>query len=222
MKNDGFKPLNFVEKSEEEMIASSRKFYETVKKRRTVRDFSDRPIPDEVIKNAILAAGTAPNGANVQPWKFVVVRNQQVKSAIRKAAEAEEKKFYGERASQEWLDDLKSLGTNFSKPFLEKTPCLIVVFLESYKIDKNGEKHKTYYPSESVGLATGTLINALHSSGLGTLTYTPSPMGFLKKILKRPENERPYMVLVTGYPAENVTVPNIEKLPLEEIAVFVD
>lgn len=117
---------------------------------------------------------------------------------------------------------MKSLGTNFSKPFLEKAPCLIVVFAESYKIDRAGEKHKTYYPSESVGLATGTLINALHNAGLGTLTYTPSPMGFLKTILKRPENERPYMVLVTGYPKENVTVPNIKKLPLEDIAVFVD
>jgi len=215
-----FEPLKFTEKSPEEMIATSQSFYLDVKKRRTVREFSDRPIPDEVIKNALLAAGTAPSGANMQPWHFAVVSNPETKREIREAAEKEERAFYQSRAPDEWLRALQPLGTDANKPFLETAPCLIVVFLKKKTVDEEGIAQKNYYTTESVGIATGILITALHLSGLATLTYTPSPMKFLNKILGRPDSERPFLILVTGYPSSNALVPRISKYQLDQIATF--
>lgn len=215
-----FEPLEFTEISPEEMISTSRSFYLDVKRRRTVREFSDRPIPDDVIKNAILAAGTAPSGANQQPWHFVVVTNPETKREIREAAEIEERAFYQGRASDEWLKALQPLGTDENKPFLEIAPCLIVIFLKKTTTDENGIEYKNYYTTESVGIATGILITALHLSGLVTLTHTPSPMKFLNKILGRPDSERPFLVLVTGYPSRNALVPMISKYKLDQITTF--
>ena len=215
-----FEPLKFTEKSPDEMIAFSQSFYLEVKRRRTVREFSDRPISDEVIKNALLAAGTAPSGANMQPWHFAVLTNPEIKKEIREAAEKEEKEFYQGRAPEEWLRALQPLGTDENKPFLETAPCLIVVFLKNITVDEEGREHKNYYTTESVGIATGILITALHLSGLATLTHTPSPMKFLNKILGRPDYERPFLILVTGYPSDNAKVPVISKYQLDQIATF--
>ena len=215
-----FAPLKFEEKSVDEMVATSQSFYRSMKQRRTVRDFSARAIPDEVIKNAILAAGTAPNGANMQPWHFVVVTKPETKKEIREAAEKEERAFYQGRASEEWLKALEPFDTTDSKPFLEIAPCLIVVFLKKTTIDEQGREHKNYYTNESVGIATGMLLTALHLSGLVTLTHTPSPMKFLNKILGRPDNERPYLIIVTGYPSDTAQVPVISKYRLDQIATF--
>ena len=215
-----FEPLVYQEKSQEEMIAISESFYLDMKKRRTVRKFSDRLIPDGVIKNALLAAATAPSGANMQPWHFVVVSNPEIKKEIRKAAEKEEKTFYQRRAPEEWLRALLPLGTDENKPFLETAPCLIVVFLKKVTLDEEGKEHKNYYINESVGIATGILLTALHLSGLATLTHTPSPMKFLNKILERPDTERPFLILVTGYPSGNSKVPVISKYQLNQIANF--
>ena len=215
-----FEPLKFQEKSPDEMIALSESFYLDMKRRRSVREFSDRSIPYEVIKNALLAAGTAPNGANMQPWHFVVVTNPETKKEIRKAAEKEEKAFYQKRASEEWLEALQPLATDENKPFLETAPCLIVVFLKKVTVDGEGNAYKNYYPTESVGIATGILITALHLSGLGTLTYTPSPMKFLNTILGRPDTERPFLILVTGYPSSDAKVPVMSKYQLDQIATF--
>jgi nitroreductase len=213
-------PLKFTEKSVDEMIASSRSFYQDVKRRRSVRDFSDRLVPDEVIKNAILAAGTSPSGANQQPWHFAVVTNPEKKREIREAAEKEEREFYQGRAPDEWLSAIAPLGTDENKPFLEIAPCLIVVFLKKTTTDEKGIQHKNYYPAESVGIATGILITALHLSGLATLTHTPSPMKFLNKILDRPDSERPFLILVAGYPSSEALVPRISKYQLDQIATF--
>jgi iodotyrosine deiodinase len=215
-----FEPLKYKEKSLDEMIAISESFYLDVKKRRTVREFSDRLIPDKVIRNALLAAATAPSGANMQPWHFVVVTNPEAKKEIRKAAEKEEKTFYQRRAPEEWLRALQPLGTDENKPFLETAPCLIVVFLKKVTVDEEGREHKNYYTTESVGIATGILITALHLSGLATLTHTPSPMKFLNKILERPDTERPFLILVTGYPSSNTKVPVISRHQLDQIASF--
>ncbi len=205
----------------EEMERRAAEFYAEMRRRRTVRDFSDRPAPRAVIEQCLLAAGTAPNGANLQPWRFVVVQDPATKRRIRLAAEAEERAFYESRAPQEWLDALSHLGTDASKPFLETAPYLIAIFAQSYGLDAEGRKVKHYYVSESVGIATGFLIAALHHAGLATLTHTPSPMHFLNEILDRPPNERPFLLLVVGYPADDATVPVIEKKGLDEIAVFV-
>jgi nitroreductase len=196
-------------------------FYEFLKKRRTVRDFSDRAVPREIIEKCLLAAGTAPNGANKQPWHFVAVSDPEVKKKIREEAEKEEHEFYNRRAPEDWLEDLAPLGTDENKPFLEKAPYLIGIFAQSYNLDENGEKEKHYYVKESVGIATGMLITALHHSGLATLTHTPSPMGFLNEIMGRPSHEKPFLLLVVGYPEENVKVPDITKKPLNEIASFI-
>ena len=220
MAESTFIPLNFQEKSPDEMIERSRSFYLDVKRRRSVRDFSDRPIPDDVIENAIRAAGTAPSGANQQPWHFVVVKSPETKKKIREAAEEEERAFYQERAPEEWLKALAPLGTDANKPFLETAPCLIAIFLKKTTTDENGIKHKNYYTSESVGIATGILITALHLSGLATLTHTPSPMNFLNEILERPDSERPYLLLVTGYPSDDAKVPKISKYNFDEITSF--
>lgn len=202
------------------MQQQARDFYQLMSKRRSVRDFSNKSVPASVLEDAILAAGTAPSGANMQPWHFVVVQDQEIKQKIREAAEIEERELYENRASEEWLDALAPLGTDANKPFLETAPALIAIFLKKVTIDDNGDKHKNYYTSESVGIATGVLITALHNAGLATLTHTPSPMKFLSQILERPSHERPFLLLVTGYPAEGTRVPDIERLPLDKIATF--
>ncbi len=216
-----FIPLeSFVERPESEMVQRARDFYQQIKTRRTVRDFSDRAVPREIIEQCILAAGTAPNGANLQPWHFAVVGSPEIKAKIRTAAEEEEQEFYSHRAPQEWLDALAPLGTDEHKPFLETAPWLIVIFSKSHEVTKDGGRVKNYYASESVGIATGMLITAFHECGLASLTHTPSPMKFLNGILQRPSNERPFLVLVVGYPAADACVPLITKKPLEQIASF--
>jgi len=212
------KSLNFQELSPEEMLLVSREFNSRVSRRRSVRDFSDRPVEREIIENAVRAAGSAPSGANKQPWHFVIVESSETKALIREAAEAEEQEFYNGRAPQAWLDDLEIFETDEHKPFLETAPYLIAVFLQRNSIDEQGVKHKNYYMPESVGIATGVLITALHMSGLATLTHTPSPMKFLNDILERPSNEKPFMLIVAGYPSEGVTVPDIQRKRFEEIA----
>lgn len=202
------------------MAEEALRFLERLRTRRSVRDFSDRPVPREVIERCILAAGTAPNGANRQPWRFVAVGDPGLKRRIREAAEAEERAFYGGRAPREWLEALAPLGTDQHKPFLERAPWLIAIFAESYGASGDGGQVKNYYVTESVGIATGILITALHLAGLATLTHTPSPMKFLNEILERPDNERPFLLLVAGHPVEGAMVPEITKKPLDEIAVF--
>lgn len=204
-----------------EMQARAKTFREEMQRRRTIRTFSTRPVPREIIEECLRTAGTAPNGANMQPWHFIVVSDPDVKKQIREAAEDEERKFYSSRASEEWLEALTPLGTDWHKPFLEDAPYLIVIFGLSNTILSNGEKRKNYYVTESVGIATGMLVTALHHAGLASLTHTPSPMAFLNKILKRPANERPFLVLVVGYPAEGTTVPDLKKKSLEEITTFI-
>ncbi|MBW8011441.1 MAG: nitroreductase family protein [Chloroflexi bacterium] len=212
---------DYKEYSHEEMQQRAADFYKLMKSRRSVRDFSPRPAPRQIIEDCLRAAGSAPNGANMQPWHFVVVSDPQVKSEIRKGAEIEERKFYEERASDEWKEALSSLETNWQKPFLEVAPYLIVIFSQSFGLTPEGERVTNYYVQESVGIATGMLITAVHSAGLVSLTHTPSPMGFLNDILKRPSNERPFLILVVGYPVEDVIVPDISRKPLKEIATFI-
>jgi nitroreductase len=197
-------------------------FYAEVSRRRTVREFSDRPVPRDIIETALRAAGTAPSGANLQPWHFAVVSGPETKRRIREAAEAEEREFYEHRASAEWLEALEPLGTDSDKPFLETAPHLIAVFLQKYGELPDGSKVKHYYPAESTGIATGILITALHHAGLATLTHTPSPMKFLNEILGRPKSERPFLLLVVGYPADNARVPDIRRKPLDAFASFID
>ena len=221
-----FVPLDFIEYPAKQMQQQAEDFYLNIKRRRTVREFSERPIPEGVLEHAILAAGTAPSGANMQPWHFVVIQNSEIKSEIRQAAEAEEVEFYTRRASEEWLDALKPFGTDAQKPFLETAPALIAIFEQKWheiEGDHSDEpkRVKHYYPTESVGLATGMLVTALHHAGLATLTHTPSPMKFLNKILNRPSNERPFLLLVVGYPADGTEVPDITKKCLDEIATFI-
>ena len=217
-----FVPLShYREYPVEEMQRRAAEFYADIRRRRTVRHFSDRPVPREIIEQCLLAAGTAPNGANKQPWHFVVVSDAAVKRKIREAAEAEERAFYNGRAPDVWLEDLAPFETNAVKPFLETAPYLIVVFAQNYGLAADGGKIKHYYVSESVGIATGILITAVHHAGLVSLTHTPSPMGFLNEILERPPNERAFLILVVGYPAEGATVPTISKKSLAEIATFV-
>jgi nitroreductase len=221
--NYPFIPLpNYEELPPEEMRKRLDAFYENMDRRRTVREFSDRPVPDGIIETALRAAGTAPSGANLQPWHFVVVTGAETKRRIRIAAEEEEKEFYEHRASEEWLKALEPLGTDTNKPFLETAPCLIAVFLQKFGKLADGSKVKHYYPVESTGLAAGFLITALHQAGLVCLTHTPSPMGFLNEILHRPKSERPFLLLVTGYPAIDATVPDIKRKPLEEFTSVVD
>tara|TARA_R110002096_G_scaffold172757_2_gene346661 strand:- start:29805 stop:30473 length:669 start_codon:yes stop_codon:yes gene_type:complete len=222
MDNEIFEPLtSYIEYSEDEMKKRAADFYANVKRRRTIREFSNRPIPQEIIEHCLLAAGTAPNGANKQPWHFVAVSDPEVKKKIRIAAEEEEHEFYNRRAPQDWLDDLKKFRTTENKPFLETAPYLIGIFAQSYGLDENANKDKHYYVKESVGIATGILITALHESGLATLTHTPSPMGFLNKVMGRPENEKAFLLLVVGYPEKGVEVPVITKKPLHKIATFI-
>ncbi len=213
-------PLVFHERTSDDMRARAAAFYQELRARRSVRSFSPKPVPREAIADAIRAAGTAPSGANLQPWRFVVVGDPATKRRIREAAEAEERAFYGGRAPEEWLAALAPLGTDADKPFLEIAPYLIAIFAESHGLAADGARTKHYYVQESVGIATGFLIAALHHAGLATLTHTPSPMGFLSKLLGRPAHERPYLLLVVGYPAEGAQVPTLRKKELDEIAVF--
>jgi nitroreductase len=206
----------------EEMRERVEAFYKDVDRRRTVREFSDRPVPRDIIETAIKAAGTAPSGANLQPWHFVVVSSAETKRRIRVAAEAEEREFYEHRASAEWLAALEPLGTDSEKPFLETAPYLIAIFLQKYGQLEDGRKVKHYYPTESTGIATGMLITALHRAGLATLTHTPSPMKFLNEILGRPTSERPFLLLVVGYPADDARVPDIHRKALAEFTTFVE
>jgi len=216
-----FIPLTtWQEHSPEEMAERAAAFRQQMQRRRTVRYFSARAVPREMIEDCLLAAGTAPSGANLQPWHFVVVSDPAIKHRIRVEAEKEEHDFYTKRAPQEWLDALAPLGTDEHKPFLETAPYLIVIFSQSYGLLADGRRVKNYYVQESVGIATGMLITAIHNAGLVSLTHTPSPMGFLNEILGRPANEKPFLILVVGYPAAEAVVPDIGKKPLEEIATF--
>ncbi|MGD9420559.1 MAG: nitroreductase family protein [Verrucomicrobiota bacterium JB025] len=213
-------PFSLPEYGPEEARARAEEFHRHLATRRTVRSFRSDPIPDGVIEAALLAAGTAPNGANLQPWHFAVIRNPAIKRRIREAAEQEERAFYQDRATDSWLEDLAPLGTDASKPFLETAPALIAIFLKNRTTRPDGRDGITYYPKESVGIATGMLITALHHAGIATLTHTPSPMGFLNEILDRPSTERPFLLLVAGYPSIDCQVPEIRKLPLDRIATF--
>jgi nitroreductase len=209
-------------RSDAELVAAAEAFRARMTTRRTVRDFSPRAVPKAVIEHALAAAGSAPSGANMQPWHFAAVADPDVKRRIRAAAEAEEREFYGRRAPEEWLAALAPLGTDADKPFLETAPWLIAVFVRKWGRDEAGRRIKHYYPTESVGLATGFLIAALHHAGLATLTHTPSPMGFLNEILGRPTSDRAFLLLVVGHPAPDARVPAIERLPLDRIATFLD
>lgn len=209
-------PYQFTKLSTDVALEKSEQFYNKMQQRRSIRYFSSESFPIEILQNIIKTAGTAPNGAHKQPWTFVVVQDPSIKKQIRIAAEKEEKRSYEERMSKEWLDDLAPLGTSWQKPFLENAPYLIVPFKQIYGLD-NGHKVKHYYVAESMGIAVVMLISAIHNAGLATLTHTPSPMGFLRDILNRPDNERPFLVLPVGYPAEDCTVPNIHRKSLDEI-----
>jgi iodotyrosine deiodinase len=206
--------------TESETLERSKVFFNWLDKRRTVREFSDKPIQKEVIENILCSASTAPSGAHKQPWTFCVVSNPDVKKKIREAAEKEEYDSYQSRMSDEWLEDLKPLGTDWHKPFLEIAPYLIIVFKKAYDMDENGNKKNNYYVNESVGLACGFLLTAIHDAGLVALTHTPSPMNFLTKLLERPENERPFLLIPLGSPIEETYVPKIERKSLKDIAVF--
>ena len=222
--NADYVPLKGYETlSEAEMQKRAEAVFETLRKRRTIRDFSDKPVPIELIETCIKVAGTAPSGANHQPWHFVAISNAETKRKIRIAAEAEEKEFYDKRASDEWLKALAPLGTDASKPFLETAPWLIAVFSQKRGGEVAGQDKKNYYVTESVGLATGMLITALHSAGLGTLTHTPAPMNFLREICGRPNSEKPFVLMVVGYPKEDAQVPKhaLVKKSLSEISTFI-
>ena len=215
-----FKKLQFQKITFEEMDYNANQFFQKVSSRRSVRHFSSDDFPIDIIKNCIKSASTAPSGANKQPWHFVIVKDPIIKRKIRKAAEIEEKEFYGRRAPKEWLDDLNQFGTDWNKPFLEEAPYLIVVFSKKFDINDDGTNTKNYYVSESVGIASGLLLTALHNAGLVTLTHTPSPMAFLSDILNRPPSDKPYLIIPVGFPSENAEVPNIKKKTFKEICTI--
>tara|TARA_Y100001958_G_scaffold10760_1_gene6615 strand:+ start:234 stop:890 length:657 start_codon:yes stop_codon:yes gene_type:complete len=215
-----FKKLQFQKITFEEMDYNANQFFQKVSSRRSVRDFSSDDFPIDIIKNCIKSASTAPSGANKQPWHFVIVKDPKIKRKIRKAAEIEEKEFYGIRAPKEWLDDLHQFGTDWNKPFLEEAPYLIVIFSKKFDMNDDGTNKKNYYVSESVGIASGLLLTALHNAGLVTLTHTPSPMAFLSDILNRPPSDKPYLIIPVGFPSENAEVPNIKKKTFKEICTI--
>ncbi len=219
-----FHPLEFLARSEADMIAAAEAFRSSMARRRTVRDYSDRPVPRAIVEHAIMTAGTAPSGANQQPWSFTAISNADIKQRIRDAAEEEEKAFYAGRAGDDWLDALAHLGTDWQKPFLTEAPWLIAIFAQRWGEDKQDDgtlrKTKHYYVPESVGIATGFLIAALHQAGLATLTHTPSPMGFLNQICGRPDNEKAVILLVVGYPKDGCMVPRIAKKQLDETTTW--
>ena len=215
----------FVSYSKETFDAAGMKirinnFYEWMEKRRTVRDFSDKPVPKEVMEKIILSASTAPSGAHKQPWTFCVVSNPAIKKVIRKEAEKEEFESYNGRMPADWLEDIKPLQTNWYKEFIEIAPYIIIMFKKSYEIDMNGKKKNVYYATESCGIACGFLLTAIHHAGLVALTHTPSPMNFLSKILNRPENEKPFLLVPVGYPAEECWVPELNRKPLEQVSAW--
>jgi|TARA_B100000073_G_scaffold77958_1_gene59010 nitroreductase len=212
-----YKKINFSKISTDEMNLRSKSLLHQIQQRRSVRDFSSQNVPIEVIKNCIKTAASAPSGANKQPWHFSLVQDKKIKKEIRVAAESEEKQFYEHRASKEWLEDLNQFGTDWKKPFLETAPFLIIIFSQVFEKNADGENRKNYYVNESVGIAAGFLLAALHNAGLATLTHTPSPMNFLAKILKRPDNERAYLLIPVGYPSKNAKVPIISKKPFSKI-----
>ncbi len=223
MKDHAVVPLPERERlSDDQSLAVASAFADELAQRRTVRDFAATPVPRSIIEACLRAAVTAPSGANQQPWRFVAVSDPALKRSIREAAEAEEREFYARRAPDAWLQALSVLGTDADKPFLETAPWLIAIFYERFGLDQQGSKHKRYYPQESVGIATGLLIAALHRAGLATLTHTPSPMGFLNELLARPRNEMPFLLLVVGHPAENCQVPAIGRLALDAMATFLE
>ncbi len=222
MPKKGFLPLtNYREYPVDEMKQRASEFYAEMKRRQTVRQFSDRPVPRDIIEDCLCTASTAPSGANMQPWSFVIVSDDIVKRQIREAAEKVEHEFYESDSTQTWVKALDHLGTDQNKPFLKTAPYLIVIFSQIYSFLSDGRKKKHYYVTESVGIATGMLIAAVHHAGLASLTYTPSKMRFLNKILSRPSNEKPFMILVVGYPAEDTVVPAIRKKALEDSAIFI-
>ncbi|MDC0220288.1 nitroreductase family protein [Gammaproteobacteria bacterium] len=213
-------PLDFTFIEENEMRPRAKSFNELLQKRRTVRDFSNKSVPRDIIEQCLLAANSAPSGANRQPWHFAVITNPEKKKKIREGAEEEEREFYQSRAPQDWLDALAPLGTDANKPFLERAPYLIAIFGQKFELNNEGNKTKNYYVAESVGIATGLLVAALHNAGLATLTHTPAPMKFLNKILDRPDTEKPLMVLVVGYPENDAKVPAISRKSLEQFTSF--
>ncbi|MEX0966076.1 MAG: nitroreductase family protein [Bacteroidia bacterium] len=212
-------PYEMDEINEAEMLSRSESFYQWINSRRSIRHFSDKPVSLKIIENIIRAASTAPSGAHKQPWTFCVVSDPQIKKEIRKAAEEEEYRSYNGRMSKEWLEDLEPLGTGWEKPFLETAPWLIIVFKKAYDL-RDGKKRNNYYVSESIGLASGFLLAAIHNAGLASLTHTPSPMNFLTNILQRPENERPFLLIPVGYPAADAQVPDIERKPLADVTAY--
>ncbi len=216
----GFVPLKYTPVEPVECLGRSRRFYDEMDRRRSVRHFSDRPVPREVMENLIRAASSAPSGAHRQPWTFVAISNPRLKSEIRRAAEGEERENYEHRMSPEWLEALRPLETGWRKPYLEIAPWLVVVLQHTYQLLESGERGKNYYVTESVGIAVGFFITAVHQSGLVCLTHTPSPMGFLTRILGRPANEKPFALLPVGYPAQDCMVPDLERKSLAEVAVF--
>ena len=207
--------------SADQMEILSQEFFNWINTRRTVRNFSDKPVPEKVIENILLSASTAPSGAHKQPWTFCVVNNPEIKKQIRSAAEIEEKESYQNRMTDEWLNDLQPIGTDWRKPFLEIAPYLIIVFKRSYELESGNHKHQNYYVTESCGIACGFLLAAIHNAGLVALTHTPSPMNFLSKILNRPENEKPFLLIPVGYPADDCWVPDLKRKSLSEICVWV-
>jgi len=217
MSEPKFIPYRGIRYNKVEILQRSREFYNFMDKRRSVRTFSDKPVSREIIENLIMTASSAPSGAHKQPWTFCAISDPAIKQKIRKAAEKEEYENYHGRMSDEWLDDLKQFDTDWHKPFLEIAPWLIVVFKKAYDLDQEGEKHKNYYVNESVGLATGFLLAAIHHAGLIALTHTPSPMNFLQKILKRPENERPFLLIPVGYPTNEAEVPDLQRKSSDDV-----
>ena len=207
--------------STDQMEILSQEFFNWINTRRTVRNFSDKPVQEKVIENILLSASTAPSGAHKQPWTFCVVNNPEIKKQIRSAAEIEEKESYQNRMTDEWLNDLQPIGTDWRKPFLEIAPYLIIVFKRSYELESGNHKHQNYYVTESCGIACGFLLAAIHNAGLVALTHTPSPMNFLSKILNRPENEKPFLLIPVGYPADDCWVPDLKRKSLSEICVWV-
>jgi len=220
MAEQNFIPYRGIRYNKVEILQRSREFYQFMDKRRSIRDFSDKPVSREIIENLIMTASSAPSGAHKQPWTFCAVSDPALKHEIRIAAEKEEYENYNERMSEEWLEDLKQFGTDWKKPFLEIAPWLIIVFKKPYDLDENGEKHKNYYVNESVGLATGFLLAAIHQAGLISLTHTPSPMNFLHEILERPKNERAFLLIPIGYPANEAEVPDLQRKKNEEVIVW--
>jgi iodotyrosine deiodinase len=215
-----FLPYPGLQYTAEETLKHSREYYELMDRRRSVREYSDRPVPREVIEHLIMTASSAPSGAHKQPWTFCAVSDPAIKSEIRKAAEKEEYENYHGRMSDEWLEDLQAFGTDWQKPFLEIAPWLIILFKKAYDLGENGEKKKNYYVNESVGIAAGFLLTAIHNAGLVSLTHTPSPMNFLQKILNRPENERAFLLIPVGYPAEDAQVPALNRKGPEDVIVY--